>query len=44
MKEVIKEVPKEVTVEVISPLSYGIIGLGVVIAVIGLVLSRRKKT
>ena len=46
-KEVIKEVPKEVTktvtVETISPISYGIVGLGIAIAVVGIVLSRRKK-
>jgi len=46
-KEVIKEVPKEVikevTVETVSPVSYGIVGLGIVIAVIGIVMSRRKK-
>jgi len=46
-KEVIKEVPKEVTktvsVETISPISYGIVGLGIAIAVVGVVLARRKK-
>ncbi|MCS4538385.1 MAG: PQQ-binding-like beta-propeller repeat protein [Thaumarchaeota archaeon] len=46
-KEVIKEVPKEVvrevTVETVSPISYAVIGIGIVIAVIGVVLSRRRK-
>ncbi|HEY4673320.1 MAG TPA: hypothetical protein VIH03_04065, partial [Nitrososphaerales archaeon] len=47
-KEVIKEVPKEmvktVTVETVSPISYAIVGIGIVIAVVGIVISRRKKT
>lgn len=34
---------KEVTVETISPVSYAIIGLGIVIAVVGVVVSRRGK-
>ncbi len=46
-KEVIKEVPKEViktvTVETVSPASYAIVGIGVIIAVVGIVMSRRKK-
>ena len=46
-KEVIKEVPKEVvrevTVETVSPISYAAIGIGIVIAVVGIVLSRRRK-
>ena len=46
-KEVIKEVPKEVvkevTVETVSPVSYAIVGIGVIIAVVGIVMSRRKK-
>ncbi|MBM3897523.1 MAG: hypothetical protein FJ358_03235 [Thaumarchaeota archaeon] len=44
IKEVIKEIPKEVIVETISPVSYAAIGIGIVIAVIGVVLSRRRKT
>ncbi len=48
-KEVIKEVPKEitktVTVETISPISYGAVGLAVVIAVVGaIMMSRARKT
>ena len=43
IKEVVKEVPKEVTVETISPISYAAIGIGIVIAVVGIVLSRRRK-
>ena len=46
-KEVIKEVPKEVikevTVETVSPISYAIVGIGIIIAVVGIVISRRKK-
>jgi len=47
-KEVIKEVPKEVvktvTVETVSPISYAVIGIGVVLIVIaGVLFSRRKK-
>ena len=51
-KEVIKEVPKEVirtetktvTVEAISPISYAVIGVGVVLVVVaGVMMSRRKK-
>ncbi|MBM3897472.1 MAG: hypothetical protein FJ358_02965 [Thaumarchaeota archaeon] len=46
-KEVIKEVPKEVikevTVETVSPVSYAIVGVGLIIAVVGIVASRRKK-
>ncbi|HEY4674034.1 MAG TPA: PQQ-binding-like beta-propeller repeat protein, partial [Nitrososphaerales archaeon] len=42
-KEVIKEVVKEVTVETVGPISYAAIGIGIVIAVVGLVLSRRRK-
>jgi len=46
-KEVIKEVPKEVikevTVETVSPVSYAIVGIGIIIAVVGIVLSRRRK-
>ncbi|MBM3898210.1 MAG: hypothetical protein FJ358_06790 [Thaumarchaeota archaeon] len=46
-KEIIKEVPKEVikevTVETVSPVSYAIVGIGIIIAVVGIVLSRRKK-
>jgi len=47
-KQVIKEVPKEViktvTVETVSPISYAIVGIGIIIAVVGVVISRRKKT
>ncbi len=44
IKEVTKEVTKTVTVETVSPISYAIIGVGVVFLVIGGVLfSRRKK-
>jgi len=44
IKEVIKEVPKEVTVETISPISYAAIGIGVVLVVIsGVLFSRKKK-
>lgn len=42
-KEVIKEVTREVTVETVGPISYAAIGIGIVIAVVGLVLSRRRK-
>ncbi len=47
-KEVVKEVPKEVTktvtVETISPISYAVIGVGVVLIVVaGVMMSRRKK-
>ena len=46
-KEVIKDVPKEVvrevTVGTVSPISYAAIGIGIVIAVVGRVLSRRRK-
>ncbi len=44
-KEVIKEVPKTVTVEVISPVSYGIMGLGAIMVVASVVIlaTRRKK-
>ena len=47
-KEVIKEVPKEVvktvTVETVSPISYAAIGIGVAMVVVGVVLSRRRKS
>ncbi len=48
VKEVVKEVPKEVvtqvTVETISPISYAVLGLGVVLIIVGGVLiSRRRK-
>ena len=47
-KEVIKEVPKEVTktvtVETISPVTYAILGVSVILVVIaGVLFSRRKK-
>ena len=45
MKEVVKEIPKEVTVETISPIPYAAIGIGVVLVVIsGVLFSRRKKS
>ncbi|MCS4538403.1 MAG: PQQ-binding-like beta-propeller repeat protein [Thaumarchaeota archaeon] len=50
LREVLKEVPKEVIqevatpVEVISPISYAVVGIGVVLIVVaGLLFSRRKK-
>ncbi|MBI4257813.1 MAG: PQQ-binding-like beta-propeller repeat protein, partial [Thaumarchaeota archaeon] len=44
IKEVTKEVTKTVTVETVSPVSYAIIGVGVVLVVIaGVMMSRRKK-
>jgi LPXTG-motif cell wall-anchored protein len=52
IKEVVKEVPKEVvrtetktvTVETISPVSYAVIGIGVVLVVVaGVLFTRRKK-
>ncbi|MCS4538596.1 MAG: PQQ-binding-like beta-propeller repeat protein [Thaumarchaeota archaeon] len=43
IKEVPKEVVKEVTVETVSPVSYAIVGIGIIIAVVGIVMSRRKK-
>jgi len=46
-KEVIKEVPKEVvkevTVETVSRVSHGVVRLGIIIAVVGIIMSRRKK-
>ncbi|MBI4257357.1 MAG: PQQ-binding-like beta-propeller repeat protein [Thaumarchaeota archaeon] len=46
-KEVIKEVPKEitktVTVETISPVSYAAVGLGIVIAIVGIVMANRAR-
>ena len=41
--EVEKEVPVEVEVETISPLSYVIIGLGVILIVVSGVLYQRNK-
>jgi len=50
LKEVLKDIPKEAlrelapTTEVISPISYGIVGVGIVLVVIaGVIFSRRKK-
>jgi hypothetical protein len=50
LKEVLKEVPKDVLAEVapsaegISPISYGVIGVGIVLIVIsGVLFTRRKK-
>jgi outer membrane protein assembly factor BamB len=49
LKEVLKEVPKDVLAEVapqegISPISYGVIGIGLVLVVIaGVLFTRRKK-
>ncbi len=48
IKEVVKEVPKEVTktvtVETVSPISYAVVGVGVVLIVVaGVIVSRRKK-
>ncbi|MBI2125920.1 MAG: PQQ-binding-like beta-propeller repeat protein [Thaumarchaeota archaeon] len=46
-KEVIKEVPKEVTktvtVETLSPITYVGIGLGIIVAVVGIVIGRRGR-
>ncbi|MBM3897499.1 MAG: hypothetical protein FJ358_03105 [Thaumarchaeota archaeon] len=51
LKEVLKDVPKDVisqvapTAETISPISYGIVGVGIVLIVIsGILFTRRKKT
>ncbi len=44
IKEVQKEVVKTVTVETVSPISYAVIGIGVVLVVIaGVLFTRRKK-
>ncbi len=47
VKEVVKEVPKEVTktvtVETLSPITYVGVGLGIIIAVVGLVVGRRGR-
>ena len=47
VKEVIKEVPKEVvktvTVETVSPTTYVLLGLGLVVAVVGVVAGRRGR-
>ena len=50
LKDVLKDVPKEAlsqaapTAETISPISYGIVGVGIVLIVIsGILFSRRKK-
>jgi len=45
-KEVIKEVPKEVvkTVETVSPISYAVVGVGLILIVVaGVLITRRKK-
>ncbi len=43
-KEVAKEVTKTVTAEIVSPNSYAIVGIEAIITILGMVISRSKKT